>query len=142
MLEDKPEGIKGKIVGNLIILDISDEKIHYWSPHLTFRVEKSPEKKEHTILSGLIGPRPNVWTMFMFVYFFTGILGFFISSYGIAQYNLGKFSYTLFAFPIAIVFMLTAYRAGKFGEQLGAEQIESLKDFIREAVYVEKKREE
>ncbi len=136
MLQDKPAGIKGKIVDNLIILDISHEEVHYWSPQLTFRVERSPENENHTILSGLIGPRPSVWTMFMFIYFSTGIIGFFISSYSIAKYNLGEFSYTIFAFPIAILFMLTAYQAGKFGEKLGANQVENLKNFIRKAAYL------
>lgn len=117
-------------------MDIVGEEVHYWSPHLTFRVEESEDKEGHAVLSGLIGPRPSVWTMFMFIYFTTGILGFFISSYGLAQYSLGEFSYSLLAFPIAILFMLTAFWAGKFGEKLGADQVEDLKKFIRSAVSI------
>jgi hypothetical protein len=73
----------------------------------------------------------------MFIYFSTGILGFFISSYGLAHYSLGEFSYTLLALPLAIIFMLTAFGAGKFGEKLGADQVEDLKNFIRSAISIQ-----
>lgn len=70
----------------------------------------------------------------MFIYFSVGMAGFVISSYGISNWMLGTFSYTLFAFPLAILFMMTAYRAGKYGESLGSDQIELLKQFVRDAI--------
>jgi hypothetical protein len=134
MLTNTPEHMEGHLVDNHIILDIVGEEVHYWSPQLNFRIEPDEDDGTKSVVSGIIGPRPPVWTMFMFIYFSTGVIGFFISSYGVSKWILGEFSYTLLAFPMAILFMLTAYRAGKYGEQLGAEQIEMLKNFIREAI--------
>lgn len=134
MLTDTPEHMDGYLVDNHIILDIVGEKLHYWSPQLNFRIEADEEDDSKSVVSGLIGPRPTVWTLFMFIYFSVGIVGFFVSSYGMSKWMLGDFSYTLIAFPLASLFMLTAYRAGKYGEQLGADQVEMLKDFIREAI--------
>ena len=136
LVAETPKQIRGSIIDNHIILDIVGEELHYWSPQLNFRVEPSEEDENQTTISGLIGPRPAVWTLFVFIYFSVGTLGFFISSYGVSKWMLGEFSYTLFAFPIAILFMLTAYRAGKYGEQLGADQIEMLKQFIRDAINI------
>jgi len=126
--------VKAKLIGNHIILDIIDADIHYWSPQLNFRIEEDEDNPENTILAGLIGPRPKVWTLFVFIYFALGIIGFFISSYGVSKWMLDEYSHTLWAFPIAILFMLTAYTAGKQGEKLGAEQMEFLKQFIRDTL--------
>ena len=138
MLKEHNHKVKGKLVGHHIILDIVDKEIHYWSPQLNFRIEEDEDNPQHTVLAGLIGPRPKVWTLFMFIYFSVGIIGFFISSYGISKWMLDEYSHTLWAFPIAILFMLTAYLTGKYGESLGKEQIELLKQFIRDVVSNEK----
>jgi hypothetical protein len=135
LLKHCPPNIKGKIIGDHIILDIVGEDVHFWSPQLNFRVELAEDEDEgQTLVAGLIGPKPSVWTLFVFVYFTIGIAGFFISSYGISRYMVGEFSYALYALPLAVLIMLTAYQAGKFGENLGSDQIELLKQFVRDAV--------
>ena len=138
LLKRSEKDVKGRIVDNHVILNIVEADAHYWSPQLDFRVEENRLNKEHSVLKGLIGPRPEVWTMFMFIYFSTGIIGFFISSYGVAKMLIGEYSNWILAFPIAVLFMLTAYRAGKYGEQLADDQIETLKQFVREAISFEK----
>lgn len=138
MLTDPPPNVRATIIDHHIVLDIVGAEVHYWSPQLNFRIEEAPDDSTQAIVSGLIGPRPNVWTMFMFVYFSVGIIGFFISSYGISKWMLGYYTPWIWAFPIAILFMLTAYRAGKYGETLGKDQIEVLKQFVRDAVYLER----
>jgi hypothetical protein len=137
LLLSAPARLTGKIIGDHIILDIVGEEIHFWSPQLNFRVEESEEEDGTTLIAGLIGPRPSVWTLFMFVYFGVGVGGFFVTSYGISRYMVGEFSWAVWGLPIAALFMLTAYQAGKFGERLGAEQVDMLKHFVREAVGAE-----
>ena len=139
MLSKDIPHIEGKIVDNHVILDIVGEEVHYWSPQLNFRIDQDELNPEHTELAGLIGPRPPVWTLFMFIYFSVGMIGFIISSYGLSKWMLGEFTNYIYAFPIAIIFMLTAYKAGKYGEQLGADQVELLKDFVREAAMMKNK---
>ncbi|MEM1321065.1 MAG: hypothetical protein AAGG75_12500 [Bacteroidota bacterium] len=139
MINERRHPIIGNIVNEHIILDIKAEDLHYWSPQLNFRVEPDEEVEGHSIVAGLIGPRPAVWTLFMFIYFSIGTLGFFISSYGVARWMLNEYSHALWAFPLAILFMLTAYKAGKVGEQMGRDQVEMLKYFVLEAITVEKK---
>ena len=128
------DDVIGHIQDQHIILDIPSKSRHYWSPQLNFRVEADEEDSSQAIVRGLIGPRPAVWTMFMFIYFSIGGIGFFISAFGISHWMLGKFSPTVLALPIAALIMLTAYRAGKYGEKLGADQIEVLKQFVRDAL--------
>ncbi|MEL7220607.1 MAG: hypothetical protein AAGJ93_04760 [Bacteroidota bacterium] len=77
-----------------------------------------------------------VWTMFVFFYFLIGVIGFFLSSYGISKWILDDYSPLIWAFSLLII--LTAYFAGKYGEQLGADQIEILKQFVRDAIDAKK----
>ena len=126
--------IKARIVDDHIVLSILQKDVHYWSPQLDFRIESDEDFPEQTSIAGLIGPLPPVWTLFVFIYFITGIIGFFLSSYGVSKYRLDEYSPTIWAFPIAILLMLTAYKAGKYGESLGKDQIEMLKQFIRDLV--------
>lgn len=134
MVKTSHPGLKGKLVDNHIILDIIGPEVHFWSPHLNFRVEPDEENPENSYVMGIIGPRPAVWTMFMFIYFSIGILSFIIGSYGVSKWMLGTWSWTLWAFPSGILFMLTAYLSGQYGEKLGADQVEILKQFIRDAI--------
>ncbi|WP_246144395.1 hypothetical protein [Neolewinella aurantiaca] len=134
LLAKAPPHVTGRVIGDHIILDITGDEVHFWSPQLNFRVEENEEADGPTVIAGLIGPRPSVWTLFMFIYFSVGIGGFFITSYGISRYMMGESSLAVWGLPIAALFMLTAYQAGKFGEKLGAEQVDMLKHFVRQAV--------
>lgn len=134
MLKNPPKELKGEIIGDHIILDIKQESQHYWSPQLNFRVEEHESDANKSVVSGLIGPKPSVWTMFVFIYFVIGVVGFLISSIGVSRLMLGEYSAFLLAIPVAILLMLSAYRVGKYGESLAADQIEILKQFIRDAI--------
>ncbi|MGH1364584.1 MAG: hypothetical protein ACRBF0_13570 [Calditrichia bacterium] len=134
LLHTSDERIVGTIVDNHVILDITKEDIHYWSPQVNFRIEEDNYDPTQSVLSGIIGPRPKVWTLFMFIYFAIGVIGFFISSFGVARLMMGEQTILLWAFPVAILLMLTAYLAGKMGERLGSDQVEVLKSFIIEAI--------
>ena len=134
LLECSSEKVTGKIIDNHVILDIVEADLHYWSPQLNFRIEINEEDPSTSIIAGLIGPRPAVWSLFMFIYFLVGVIGFFVSSYGVAKLILGEYSNLILAFPIAIIFMLTAYSVGKYGEKLANDQTEILKQFVRDAI--------
>ena len=137
VLDNSPPHIIGNISRDHIILDISQEEVHYWSPQLNFRVEDIEDEVGKSKIAGLIGPRPNVWTLFVFIYFSVGIISFFITSYGMSKYMLGDYTHLVWAFPLGIIFMLTAYKAGKMGEKLGHDQTEMFKDFLRKVLKVE-----
>lgn len=136
MLQKSSGKLKGKIVDNHVVLDITGDAVHYWSPQLSFRIEPDFSHEHSSIISGIIGPRPGVWTLFSFIYFFVGTVGFFLGSYGASHVMLGKESHLIWAFPIAILFMLSAFLTSKYGEHLAHNQTEILKDFVREAVRV------
>ncbi len=133
-LESSPSQITGHISNDLVTLDIIPSEVHYWSPQLNFRVEEAEDNKQNSKIAGLIGPRPNVWTLFVFIYFSVGIISFFISLFAASKYMLGQYTPMIWAFPIGIIFMLTAFRVGKYGENLGRDQSKLFKDFLKDIV--------
>ena len=46
-------------------------KQHFWSPQLHLEVIKEDESS--STLKGLFGPKPQVWTLFMFIHFLIGV---------------------------------------------------------------------
>lgn len=126
---------EGKVIvsisGHHIILDIPGNDRHFYTPQLWVRIEEVPEGSGNYMLKGMVGPRPEIWTMFIFFYFGIGILGFALSLYASSSWMLGNFSHWIWAFPVAILIMLTAYQAGKEGEKLAHDQVEQLKGFLR-----------
>ncbi len=58
---------KTKIVDGHIVFDILEEDNHFWSPQLHVEVEKVSETS--SVVKGLFGPKPQVWTLFMFIHF-------------------------------------------------------------------------
>jgi hypothetical protein len=121
------------VVGNYFTLDVPQKVAHFWSPRVSFEIEVDEDDKTKSLVRGLIGPKPNVWTMFMFIYFAIGILGLFGSLYGLSKGTLGESSLFAWSFPVALLIMSTAYVASKSGEKIGAEQIQLLKTFFRDS---------
>ena len=119
-----------RVEGDHVKLDVPINERHYWSPQISFRVESDEENPERSRVKGVIGPRPAVWTMFTLIYLAIGTLGISLSFYGISKWMLGNFSNLVWALPISLLLMLSAYKAGKIGEKLGHDQVEVLKGFI------------
>lgn len=133
-IDDSPNYIIGKITDTHVTIGIQGEERHFWSPHLDFRIEADEDDPEQTIIAGLIGPSPNVWTLFMFFYFGIALLGFVLFSYGVSNWMMGNTTDYLWALPVTFLIMASAYKAGEYGERLGADQIEELKDILKKAL--------
>ena len=122
-----------KIVDGHIVIDVPREEDHFWSPQLQIEIEKVQENE--SVVKGLFGPKPTVWTLFMFIHFLLGtaFIGFSIMAY--VQYLLKKdatFAYTmLIAIPVIWVLM---YIFGRIGRRAGHQQMEELHDFMKKTL--------
>jgi Na+/melibiose symporter-like transporter len=118
-----------KISGNHIFLDVPKEDEHFWSPQMQIEIEKGENNK--TIVKGILGPKPQVWTFFMFLHFVVAILfvisfvWFYVNWSLEKNYQIQK--YILIALPI-IWFVL--YFFGQSGKKLGYNQMVELDNFL------------
>ena len=83
---------------------------------------------------GVMGPKPKIWTMFVF--FYTGVLtsAFFGASYGVIQLMLGMEAPFLWAIPLGLLGLGLIYGAAQYGQSRGRAQMEELQNFLNEAV--------
>jgi hypothetical protein len=124
-------GLEGQVVQEHAFIRIPEEKQHYWSPELHVWAR---EQDGETIVYGVMGPKPKIWTMFMFLY--TGVLtmAFFGSSYGIIQLILGIKADFLWSIPFGLLAIAIVFAAARYGQYKGKEQTDLLRNFLEEAI--------
>jgi len=106
---------------------------HYWSPRLTLSLEPSEAGCE---VSGLYGPRPEVWTMFMFLY---GLMAFgviMVGLVGLSYATLGKNTDILWLLPIFLLAWGGLYLVSYSGQKLGEKQMHVLHGFLEDCTGV------
>jgi len=128
-LEDSNCKYCSTIVDGHIIIDVPIEENHFWSPQLNIEVEKIDKNK--TIVKGLFGPKPQVWTLFMFFHFAMAVafIGFSIVAY--VKWTL-KSDY-LIALAVVIflpILWVIMYFLGRIGKSRGHKQMNELHKFM------------
>lgn len=131
LLSTNPEICTGEIVDHHVILKIPKDQQHYWSPQLNLELEDS---KKGTLIRGLFGPKPGVWTMFVFFYSAFGFLTLLGLIFGLSQMMLKMNAYGLWAVPAGTFVIVGLFVMSKIGQNLGKKQMHQLHDFLREAV--------
>lgn len=119
----------GKIVDGHIVIDVPADENHFWSPQLNIEIEN--DNSEKTIVKGLFGPKPQLWTLFMFFHFAVAVafIGFSIMAY--VQWTLkednGKALIIVIGLPILWIVM---YFLGRIGRRKGHKQMDELYGFM------------
>ncbi|WP_178989411.1 GTP-binding protein [Winogradskyella schleiferi] len=106
---------------------------HFWSPQL--HLEINEEGSDKSIVHGLFGPKPTVWTLFMFLHFIVAGLffGFGIWAYTNATLNDSyAIQLSLTLFMVVIWFVL--YFAGRIGRSKGKPEMYKLHGFMEETL--------
>ena len=120
--------------GNLIFLDIPKTEEHFWSPQLQVEVV---EDKEHnkTIVKGILGPKPQIWTMFMFFHFAIALafIVFFVMFY--VKWSMNK-DFQLYKYMLLILPLLSVslYFIGQAGKKIAYKQMLALDNFLMETL--------
>ncbi|TNE48570.1 MAG: hypothetical protein EP343_15920 [Deltaproteobacteria bacterium] len=141
VLEGNPECI-GMFRNPHMELMFKPEHRHFWSPRLSLEFEPY---QESTVIRGLIGPHPSVWTMFMACYGSFGILIFVGLTLGYSQWSLQQSPWGFTMALVALVGILFSYVGSLFGQRMALEQtirlreylVESMGDFALRAVRLE-----
>lgn len=121
----------GKIVDNHVIFKIPVSQQHYWSPQLTLDLES---KNGGSLIRGLYGPNPAVWTMFVFFYSMIGFLTMLGLIFGLSQMILKMDPYGLWAVPIGGFLLIGLFVISKTGQKIGQKQMHQLKDFLDDSL--------
>jgi hypothetical protein len=133
-VNDKEAEFTGQVrIGYLSIYPKAEDH-HYWSPHLSITIEPDEEDHEKTMLSGLYGPSPAVWTMFVFIYGGIAMASLIISIIGFANLSLGEPAEILWTLPLLLLLLVSIYVTSYFGAQKGHSQIEAIDVWFRKVI--------
>lgn len=117
------------VVDDHVFIRFPKNKSHFWSPELHLEIQETANKKLY--IKGLYGPKPTVWTMFMFLHFV--VAGLFIAS-AIWLYTRHTLDKSLRMPIILIILMIlvwvTLYILGRMGRKTGENQMRELHDFL------------
>lgn len=112
-----------------VFIKFPKEKEHFWSPQLHLEINKTDDAKSK--LHGLFGPKPTVWTLFMFLHFI--VAGIFIG-FGIWTYTHWSLeqNYALQASVtmLMVIIWITLYFAGSIGKASSTNDMRLLNNFM------------
>jgi len=123
-----PSGLEGKFVKPLVVVSVSEEKRHFWSPELSLDIE---ERDDGTEIRCTLGPRSSLWTMFATFYGFSILVGIAGLVLGFSQLTLGMNTYGFWLVPVSAVLLASAYGIALTGQKLSYEQMLELRNFIK-----------
>lgn len=104
-----------------VFLKIPKELQHFWSPQLDLEITKEDENS--SALKGLFGPKPEVWTFFMFLHFLVALLFCVFGVWAYTNWSLGdSFAIPLFLMLFMVIAFIALYFAGSLGKQAGKKK--------------------
>nr|WP_321231598.1 GTP-binding protein [uncultured Psychroserpens sp.] len=121
-------------VDDHVFIKIPKEKQHFWSPQLHLEINKN-DTNSHSMIYGLFGPNPTVWTLFMFFHFIVAglFIGFAIWTY--VNWSLGNdYAIQLFVTLFTIVIWFALYFGGRLGKRTGMNEMHQLHHFMRDTL--------
>ncbi|MCB2208075.1 MAG: hypothetical protein KQH67_07230 [Bacteroidetes bacterium] len=130
-LRKSNDEVTGSILQHHAYLTIPEKNQHYWSPEFHITIE---ETETGSLVRGVIGPKPKVWTMFMFFYSAVVVLLAFGSAMGVSQWMLKMSAPWLWSIPVALLMYLGIYLAALYGQHLGHEQTILLQDYLKKCL--------
>jgi len=110
-----------------ITLHIHPERRKLWSPWLQIRVE---DVDDGSVLRGTMGPQPNLWTAFVFVY--SLLVAIFVAGtmYGFVQTTLDEPPTGLYAAAVALMALASACGCDLLGRRLSQGQMGTIRGYV------------
>ena len=122
----------GKIVDHHIVIDVPESQENFWSPQLHVEVE---EEEGLTIVKGILGPKPKIWTFFIFLHFAVAVAFFVFFVIFYTNWSLEQdYSTALFMMILMPVIWILLYFGGQLGKKFGYGQMQDLHAFLIEVL--------
>ena len=122
---------------NHVFIKFPKEKQHFWSPQLHLEIDEIDDNS--SLLHGLFGPNPTVWTMFVFFHFV--VAGLF-TAFAIWSYTNWSLKQS-FAIPVSLMLLMLViwmalYFAGSIGKASSKNEMRALHDFMNGVIETKK----
>jgi hypothetical protein len=125
--------VRGRVIPDFASLMLPEPEREMWSPYLTVSLEQGPGGRG-TLVRGVYGPAPGLWTMFMFFYTALALSATAILIYGLVLRALGEESSILWLVPILLALIVTLWLAASLGQRLSRHQMTTLHQFVEQSL--------
>lgn len=123
-LEQDTGGFISKMIDHHIVIDVPREKEHFWSPQLHVEVE---EEEGFTIVKGIMGPKPKIWTFFIFLHFAVAVTFFVFFVIFYSKWSLKQdYMVSMIMCLVMPVVWVALYFTGQLGKKFGYDQMVEL----------------
>lgn len=125
----------GSVAGNHRVVDLRvlGRDRHFWSPSLSLTVAEG-EDGAGAMVHGVVGPNPNVWTLFAMGYMGLATLLAGIGIFGFVQWWLDLRPWGLYVAPVLVLGLALMYVSSRIGQGLAAPQTLMLRHFLEDAL--------
>jgi hypothetical protein len=123
---------KSQIVDHHIVIDVPELEEHFWSPQLHVEIEK---ENGQTIVRGILGPKPKIWTFFMFLHFIVAIAFFVFFVIFYSKWSLDQeYYFSMIMCLLMPVIWIVLYFVGQLGKKFGYDQMVGLHNLLIKAL--------
>ncbi|MBX3750594.1 MAG: hypothetical protein KF897_10955 [Opitutaceae bacterium] len=119
-LATQADALEVKVFPGMIGLHIAEAQRRYWSPRLILSFEPAPAGT--TRIEGIYGPEIEVWSVFLYGYLITGMIGMFSGILGCAQLFVKAAPWGLWVCGAMAAVAALLYLSAQLGQKLGAWQ--------------------
>ena len=123
--------LTGSVATHHVSVRVPKVQEHFWSPQLGLEVEEHPEG---TLIRGLYGPKPGIWTMFIFFYAAFGAGTLAMLFWGLSQWQIGDYPWALWFVPGGLLTIGGIYLLTQFGQKLGYDQMDQIHALFKECI--------
>lgn len=123
--------LTGQVVDRHAVLQLPAPRRTLLSPFLNLEVA---ERDGRGVLKGRFSPHPNVWTGFLAVYLFLGMVGTVFGWYGVSQWMVDEPATMLLGVPGSLAAIAFVYGAAVIGQGLTADEMYDLRALVDRAV--------
>lgn len=117
-LVDLPDGLVVRNFPGLVGLHIADGQRHYWSPRLLLNFDPQPDGS--TCIEGVYGPEIEIWSLFLYGYIFSGMIGMLSGIMGGAQLFIHSYPWSFWITGAMALMAVGLYVAAQFGQKMGS----------------------
>ncbi|MGC6431654.1 MAG: GTP-binding protein [Jejuia sp.] len=116
-------------IDNHVFIRYPKKDQHFWSPQLHLEIDETSTKS--SILHGLFGPNPTVWTMFMFLHFIVASAFIAFGIWAYVNWNLGHdFILQVSLMVLMVIIWFALYFAGRIGRDSSKNEMHDLHEFM------------
>ena len=122
---------RGEVFGRHAVIHVPEAEEHLWSPFLSLDLVA---QRDGTLVRGLFGPKPSIWSLFVAAYGVCAILVVFALGFAYAQWSIGQAPSALAVVPLAGVGALVTTGFARYGQWKGRAQMDQLRTFVDDAL--------